>query len=85
MRGQRLSACDSLVTDEFRCRVASGPNGMDTNSVTPDAILQTAFAFRNSKVLLAAITFDLFTTLGQSALTGAEIEKELRLISRKVP
>jgi hypothetical protein len=39
-----------------------------TPSPTPDAILQTAFGFWNSKVLLTAVTFDLFSTLGQRRL-----------------
>jgi hypothetical protein len=43
---------------------------MKTTSPTPDAILQTAFGFWNSKVLLTAVTFDLFTALDQRRLTG---------------
>jgi hypothetical protein len=46
---------------------------MKTPSPTPDAILQTAFGFWNSQVLLTAITFDLFSTLGQRRLTREEI------------
>jgi len=41
-------------------------NRMKTTSPTPDAILQTAFGFWNSKVLLTAVTFDLFSTLGSA-------------------
>src|SRR5690242_6027947 len=48
---------------------------MKTSSPTPDAILQTAFGFWNSKVLLTAVTFDLFSTLGQGRLTGVESAK----------
>ena len=59
-------------------------NRMKTTSPTPDAILQTAFGFWNSKVLLTAVTFDLFTTLGQRRLTGAEIGKKLDLHPRGV-
>ena len=55
-----------------------------TSPPTPDAILQTAFAFWNSKVLLTAVTFDLFTTLGQRRLTGAEVGKELGLHPRGI-
>jgi hypothetical protein len=55
-----------------------------TSSPTPDAILQTAFGFWNSKVLLTAVTFDLFTTLGQRRLTGAEIGEKLRLHPRGI-
>jgi DNA-binding MarR family transcriptional regulator len=54
-------------------------NRMKTTSPTPDAILQTAFGFWNSKVLLTAVTFDLFSTLGQRRRTGPEIGKELDL------
>ena len=57
---------------------------MKTTSPTPDAILQTAFGFWNSKVLLTAVTFDLFTALGQRRLTGAEIGKKLDLHPRGV-
>ena len=57
---------------------------MTTTSPTPDAILQTAFGFWNSKVLLTAVTFDLFTVLGQGRLTGAEIGKKLDLHPRGV-
>src|SRR5204863_7540022 len=63
--------------------VRSHINRMKTSSPTPDAILQTAFGFWNSKVLLTAVTFDLFTTLGQR-LTGAEIGKKLELRPRGV-
>jgi len=50
----------------------------------PDAILQTAFGFWNSKVLLTAVEFGLFTTLGQRRLTGAELGKELGLHPRGI-
>src|SRR5215472_14107332 len=57
---------------------------MKTTSPTPDAILQTAFGFWNSKVLLTAVTFDLFTALGQRRLTGAEISNKIKLHPRGV-
>ena len=57
---------------------------MKTTLPTPDAILQTAFAFWNSKVLLTAVTFDLFSTLGQNRLTGAEIGNKLGLHPRGI-
>ena len=57
---------------------------MKTTSPTPDAILQTAFGFWNSKVLLTAVTLDLFSTLGQRRLTGPEIGKKLDLNPRGV-
>ena len=57
---------------------------MNPTSLTPDAILQTGFGFWNSKVLLTAVTFDLFTKLGERRLTGAQIGKELGLHPRGV-
>lgn len=57
---------------------------MNPTSLTPDAILQTGFGFWNSKVLLTAVTLDLFTTLGARRLTGAQIGKELALHPRGV-
>ena len=57
---------------------------MNTSSPTPDAILQTAFGFWNSKVLLTAIDFDLFTKLRERPLTGAQIGKELGLHPRGI-
>ena len=57
---------------------------MNPTLPTPDAILQTAFGFWNSKVLLTAVTFDLFTKLGQRQLAGAQIGKELGLHPRGV-
>jgi SAM-dependent methyltransferase len=50
----------------------------------PDAILQTAFGFWNSKVLLSAVTFDVFTKLRQRRITGAELGKELGLHPRGI-
>jgi SAM-dependent methyltransferase len=57
---------------------------VNPTSLTPDAILQTGFGFWNSKVLLTAVTFDLFTKLGERRLTGAQIGKELALHPRGV-
>ena len=57
---------------------------MNPISPTPDAILQTSFGFWNSKVLLTAVTFDLFTKLGPRRLAGPQIGKELALHPRGV-
>jgi predicted O-methyltransferase YrrM len=56
-------------------------------SATPDVgpILQTAFAFWSSKVLLTAVELRLFTRLGGRALTGAELGAELGLHVRAIP
>jgi hypothetical protein len=48
----------------------------------PSAILQTAFAFWNAKVLLSGVELGLFTTLDGKPLTGKEIESKLGLHSR---
>src|SRR5438477_3509673 len=50
----------------------------------PSQILQTAFAFWSSKVLLTAVEFGVFTQLGQRHVTGAELGKELGLHPRGI-
>ena len=55
-----------------------------TTSLDPSPILQTAFAFWNSKVLLTAVEMGLFTRLGQRRLTGTELGSELGLHPRGV-
>jgi hypothetical protein len=45
-------------------------------------IIQTAFAFWSSKVLLSAVEFGLFTKLGDCSLTAAELGAELQLHPR---
>ena len=57
---------------------------MNPTSPIPDAILQTGFGFWNSKVLLTAVTLDLFTKLGARRPTGEQIGKELALHPRGV-
>ncbi|HTI72023.1 MAG TPA: methyltransferase [Candidatus Limnocylindria bacterium] len=51
---------------------------------TPDAILQTAFSFWSSKVLLTAVEFGLFTQLANRRVTGAELGTELQLHPRAI-
>src|SRR6188472_3481834 len=50
----------------------------------PSQILQTAFAFWSSKVLLTAVEMKLFTVLGARRLTGAQLGSELALHSRGI-
>jgi len=50
----------------------------------PGPILQTAFAFWSSKVLLTAVEFDVFTKLGNHPMTGADLGTELGLHSRGI-
>ena len=50
----------------------------------PGPILQTAFAFWSSKVLLTAVEFGVFTKLGKRRITGAELGAELDLHPRGI-
>ena len=52
--------------------------------IDPSPILQSAFAFWSSKVLLTAVGFGLFTKLGARQLTGAELGAELELHPRGI-
>src|SRR5262245_6106089 len=47
-------------------------------------ILQTAFAFWSSKVLLTAVEMGVFTRLADRPLTGAELGSELELHPRGI-
>jgi 2-polyprenyl-3-methyl-5-hydroxy-6-metoxy-1,4-benzoquinol methylase len=51
----------------------------------PSRIVQTAFGFWNSKVLLTAVGMGLFTRLGDKHLTGAELVADLGLHPRANP
>ncbi|MBA2433533.1 MAG: methyltransferase [Chthoniobacterales bacterium] len=53
-------------------------------SLTPDPILQTAFGFWSSKVLLTAVEFGLFTKLASRKLTGAQLGHKLQLHPRAI-
>lgn len=50
----------------------------------PSSILQTAFGFWHSKVLLTAVEFRVFTKLGSRHLTGTELGAELQLHPRAI-
>src|SRR5438477_10221343 len=57
----------------------------DTNAqLDPGPILQTAFAFWSSKVLLTAVEFGVFTKLGDRRITGEELGAELGLHPRAI-
>ena len=56
-----------------------------TPPLNPSSILQTAFGFWGSKVLLTAVGMGLFTKLGNGHLTGAQLCKELQLHPRATP
>jgi hypothetical protein len=53
-----------------------------STSIDPSAILATAFAFWNSKVLLTAIELGLFTTVEKKALSAEELGRVLGLHQR---
>jgi hypothetical protein len=57
---------------------------MSTSAPNPLAILQTAFSFWSSKVLLTAVEFGVFTKLADRRLTGAELGTELKLHPRAI-
>ena len=60
---------------------------MQTSSaplIDPSPILQTAFAFWSSKVLLTAVDLGVFTALGNRRLTGSELGDELHLHRRGI-
>jgi hypothetical protein len=50
----------------------------------PSPILQAAFGFWSSKVLLTAVEFGLFTRLGAKRLSGADLGRELGLHPRGI-
>ena len=53
-------------------------------ALDPSPILQTAFGFWHSKVLLTAVEMGLFTKLANHRLTGAELGAELKLHPRAI-
>jgi len=57
---------------------------MSSSQPDPSAILQTAFSFWSSKVLLTAVEFGVFTKLAGRKLTGAELGAELELHPRAI-
>jgi len=52
------------------------------SQLDPSSIMQTATAFWPSKVLLTAVELDLFTTLGNGAMTAPELGRTLGLHPR---
>ncbi|MEO6971682.1 MAG: methyltransferase [Chthoniobacterales bacterium] len=54
------------------------------STLTPDPILQVAFGFWSSKVLLTAVEFCVFTRLAERSMTGAQLGQALRLHPRAI-
>lgn len=57
---------------------------MRASNVNPSSILQTAFAFWHSKVLLTAVELGLFTKLADRRLTGTELGAEMGFHPRAI-
>src|SRR5436189_122249 len=57
---------------------------MSASTLNPSAILQTAFSFWSSKVLLTAVEFGVFTKLAGRKFAGAELGAELKLHPRGI-
>jgi SAM-dependent methyltransferase len=55
------------------------------DALTPARILEVGMAFWPSKTLLSAVELNLFTTLGDRALTGDDLARELGLHPRANP
>lgn len=79
------------TTKRIRKRIRqNNPNTMETQTaapekqITPAQIMQVSMGFMASKVLLAAVRFDLFTHLTAGPLTGAEIQRKLGIHPRSL-
>jgi len=57
---------------------------MEAQQASPTQILQTGFGFWTSKVLLTAVTFDVFSILAEKPLTGEELGRRLELHPRGI-
>src|SRR6478735_2378859 len=65
--------------------VSAAPNHhTPASQLNPSTILQTAFSFWSSKVLLTAVEFGVFTKLADRRLTGIELGEELGLHPRAI-
>jgi len=63
---------------------AANKSALMNEQLNPSAILQTAFSFWSSKVLLTAVEFGVFTKLSNRQLTGLELGEELGLHPRGI-
>ncbi|MEO7660517.1 MAG: methyltransferase [Pyrinomonadaceae bacterium] len=55
------------------------------NEISPARIMETGMAFWPAKVLLTGVELGLFTKLGDSAMTGTELQTALNLHPRSTP
>ena len=58
------------------------PANSGQDELDPSHIMQSATAFWASKVLLTAVEFDLFTTLGDEAMTADQLGEQLGIHPR---
>jgi hypothetical protein len=73
------------IHSELAREITPGHNpGMPLSEPNPSAILQTAFSFWSSKVLLTAVEFGVFSKLANRRLTGPELGAELKLHPRGI-
>src|SRR6187399_1509555 len=81
-----LPALFCVHPQEMDCTIRSAEHHdrMIAEEHSPNAILQAAFSFWSSKVLLTAVEFGLFTRLADRQLTGAELGAELKLHPRGI-
>ena len=75
-----MTCLPGLAKGSFQCY----NRFVQTCAPTPEAILQTAFGFWNSKVLLTGVEFGLFTTLARRPLTAAQLGEKLGLHPRGI-
>lgn len=59
-----------------------GSETAETESVTPENIMEVGFGFFASKALLSAVNLGLFTMLAEGSMSAAEIRQELDLDGR---
>ncbi|MCX5660091.1 MAG: methyltransferase [Planctomycetota bacterium] len=58
---------------------------MTTPALSPARLLEAGMAFWPAKVLLSAVSLGLFTALGDTAMTGSELQAALKLHPRSNP
>lgn len=66
-------------------RVVTARGSVESMNLDPAQIMQIGTGFMASKTLLSAVELGLFTELGGSALTGAELGERLGLDARAIP
>lgn len=55
-----------------------------SENLTPEKILETGLSFLPSKILLTAVEFEIFTTLGANSMTGVELAEKTGIHERGI-